>query len=267
MRNGHKDVDPAAMEVKLFTSPREVTDDDLRGCSVVVIDVLRSSATIVSALAAGAREVIPVLTPAEAGKLAGRSERGISLLCGEREGKKIDGFDLGNSPFEYTPDRVSGRILIFASTNGSGAILRARIAEKVYVGGFNNFSAIVKRLVEDKNPVVMICAGKLEQFAIEDFVCGGKFVTALESRSKHHLELSDGARAAALLHRHFDGRIPSLLKSSNHGRYLSSLGFDEDIEYCSRVDTHAIVPVFDEGKIRELKSDVSPLSEPAPSQA
>ncbi len=254
------------MQVKLFTSPREVTDDDLRGCSVVVIDVLRSSATIVAGLAAGAREVIPVLTPAEGGKLAGRSERGISLLCGERDGKKIDGFDLGNSPLEYTPQRVSGRILIFATTNGSPAILRARIAERVYVGGFNNFGAVTKRLVEDQNPVAIICAGQLEQFAIEDFVCGGKFVNALETRSKRGLELSDGARAAALLHRHFDGSITALLKSSSHGRSLASLGYEEDIEYCARVDAHSIVPMFVEGKIRGYRPDGSPIGEPTLSQ-
>jgi 2-phosphosulfolactate phosphatase len=255
-----------ALKVTLFTSPREVTDDDLRGCSVLVIDVLRSSSTIVTALAAGAREVIPVLSPAEAGKLAGRAERGISLLCGEREGRKIDGFDLGNSPMEYTPQKVGGRILIFASTNGSPAILRARVAEHVYVGGFNNFGAVVKRLVDDQLPVVIICAGKLEQFAIEDFVCGGKFVNALESRSKRALDLSDGARAAGVLHRHFDGSIPTLLHTSNHGRYLATLGCEADIDYCARVDTHSVVPMFIEGKIRGYKADGSPISESAPSQ-
>jgi len=266
MKNDNREQGSTTLDVKLFTSPREVTDDDLRGCSVVVVDVLRSSSTIVAGLAAGAREVIPVLTPAEGGKLAGRAERGISLLCGEREGKKIDGFDLGNSPLEYTPERVNGRILIFSSTNGSVAILRARVAEHVYVGGFNNFGAVIKRLIEDRNPVVVICAGKLEQFSIEDFVCGGKFINALETRTKRHLGLSDGARAAALLHRHFDGSIASLLKSSNHGRYLSSLGFDEDIDYCARVDVHPIVPTFVEGKIKGYKPDGSPLGESALSQ-
>jgi 2-phosphosulfolactate phosphatase len=250
-------------EVKLFTSPREVTDDDLRGCSVVVIDVLRSSSTIANALSNGAREVIPVLTPAEGSKLAGRAERSISLLCGEREGKKINGFDLGNSPTEYTAERVGGRILIFASTNGAPAILRAKLADRVYIGGFNNFGAVTKRLIEDRRPVVIICAGKLDQFAIEDFVCGGKFVNALETRVKRGLSLSDGARAASLLHRHFDGGIAALLKSSSHGRFLSTLGFDEDIDYCARVDTHFVVPMFVEGKIRGYKPDGSPISEPA----
>jgi 2-phosphosulfolactate phosphatase len=263
MKSETKASEQPPVDIKLFSTPREVTDDDLRGCSAVVVDVLRSSATIATALMAGAREVIPVLSPAEGGKLAGRAGRGISLLCGERDGKKIDGFDLGNSPLEYTGERVGGRILIFSSTNGAAAILRARAAEHVYVGGFNNFTAVVKRLVEDHSPIVIICAGKEEQFSIEDFVCGGKFVNALETRLKRGVTLSDGARAAALLHRHFDGSVSSLLKSSNHGKFLATLGFADDIDYCARVDTHPVVPMFVEGKVRGYKPDGSPLSDSA----
>lgn len=252
----------APLEINLFATPREVTDDDLRGCSAVVIDVLRSSSSIVSGLLNGAREVIPVLTPAEAGELASRAGRGVSLLCGEREGRKIDGFDLGNSPAEYSPERVGGRILIFSSTNGPAAVLRSRLADRVYIGGYNNFSAVLKRLTEDRKPVVIICAGKEGHFALEDFVCGGKFVVALETRLKRSVSLSDGARAAALLHRHFDGSTMSLLKSCAHGKYLMSLGAEEDIEFCAHMDTHPVVPMLIEGKIRGFQPDGSPL-EPA----
>jgi 2-phosphosulfolactate phosphatase len=217
-------------------------------------------------LMSGAREIIPVLTPAEAGELASRVGRGMSLLCGEREGRKIDGFDLGNSPYEYSPERVAGRILIFSSTNGPAAVLRARLADRVYVGAYNNFAAVLKRLHEDRKPVVVICAGKEGHFALEDFVCGGKFVVALETRFKRDVALNDGARAAALLHRHFDGSLISLLKSCEHGKYLMSLGAEEDIEYCARMDTHPVVPMLVEGKIRGFKTDGSPL-EPAISAA
>jgi 2-phosphosulfolactate phosphatase len=265
MNSKTKSADLPPLEIKLFTSPREVTEDDLRGCSAVVVDILRSSATIAAALANGAKEVIPVATPAEGGKLAGRSGRVGTLLCGERDGRKIDGFDLGNSPLEFTTERVGGRILFFTSTNGTAAILRARAAERLYVGGFNNFGAVVKRLAEDANPVVILCAGKLDQFAIEDFVGGGKFVSALEARLKRPVILNDGARAAALMYRHFDGGIPTLLKSSNHGQYLMTLGAEEDIEYCARLDTQVIVPVFEEGKIRGYKADGSPINESATS--
>ncbi|RPH96351.1 2-phosphosulfolactate phosphatase [candidate division KSB1 bacterium] len=255
------------LDVKLFATPREVTDDDLRGCSVVIVDVLRSSATIACALMSGAREIIPVLTPAEAGELASRAGRGMSLLCGEREGRKIDGFDLGNSPFEYTAERVNGRIIIFSSTNGSAAVVRSRLADHVYVGGYNNFAAVIKRIVDDRKPIVIVCAGKMDQFAIEDFVCGGKFIVALESKVKRGLTINDGARAASLLHKHFDGNIPNLLKNCNHGQLLMSLGAEQDIEYCSRLDIHPVVPMLVEGKIRGYKPDGSPLAEPTVNSA
>jgi len=261
MNNESGSTPASSLEIKLFVTPRTVTDDDLRGCSAVVIDVLRSSCSIACALSSGAREIIPVLTPAEAGQLASRMGKGTTLLCGEREGRKIDGFDLGNSPLEYTAERVAGRTLIFSSTNGTPALLRARAADHVYVGGFANVGAVVKRLVQDHKPIAIICAGKLEQFAIEDFVCGGKFVNLLENRMKRAVTLNDGARAAALLHRHFDGSIPTLLRSSGHGKFLTSLGFEEDIDYCARSDIHPVVPMLVEGKVRGYTPDGSPLIE------
>ncbi|MDD5088649.1 MAG: 2-phosphosulfolactate phosphatase [bacterium] len=267
MKPGERKSESSPLDIQLFVSPRNVTDDDLRGRSVVVVDVLRSSSTIAAALLNGAREIIPVQTPAEAGELASRSGRKQCLLCGEREGKKIDGFDLGNSPFEYEPERVVGRTLIFSSTNGAGAILRARAADHVYMGGFNNFTAVVKRVIEDRKPVVILCAGKLDQFAIEDFVCGGRFVNYFETRIRREVILNDGARAAALLHRHFDGSIKSLLQSCNHGQVLTSLDFQADIEYCARLDTHPVLPVFIEGKLRGYHPDGSPLGEPLISPA
>jgi 2-phosphosulfolactate phosphatase len=247
------------LEVRLFATPREVAEDDLRGCAVVVVDVLRSSSSMISGLMNGAREIIPVLSPAEAGELASRMGRDMSLLCGEREGRKIDGFDLGNSPYEYSPERVAGRILIFSSTNGPAAVLRARLADRLYVGGYNNFGAVLRRIHEDGKPVVVMCAGKEGHFAIEDFVCGGKFVVALETRFKRRVVLNDGARAAALLHRHFDGSLPSLLKSCEHGKYLLSLSAENDLEFCARMDTHPIVPMWIEGKIRGFNPDGTPL--------
>ncbi|MBU1984725.1 2-phosphosulfolactate phosphatase [bacterium] len=250
-------------EIKLFISPRNITDDDLRGCTTIVVDVLRSSSTIATALLNGAREIIPVQTPAGAGELASHSGRKQCLLCGEREGRKIDGFDLGNSPLEYDAERVAGRTLIFSSTNGSNAVLRARAADHVFVGGYNNFTAVAKRVLAEGKSVVVLCSGKLEQFAIEDFVCGGRFVNYFETRMRRDVVLNDGARAAALLHRHFDGSIESLLRSCNHGKFLTSLGCDEDIQYCARLDTHPVIPVFVEGKLRGYHPDGTPIGESA----
>ena len=249
------------VEIKVFSSPRESTEDDLRGCAVIVIDVLRSSSTIITAIMNGAREIIPVLTPAEVGELASKSGRGGALMCGEREGKKIEGFDLGNSPLEYSPDKVSGRIIIFASTNGAPMIVRARNADRIYIGGFNNFSAVLGLILKENRNIAILCSGQNEKFSIEDFVCAGRFVDALEIKLGERAELNDGARAAAQLYQQYRGQIGELLRISSHGKYLSSLGFSSDLDYCAKVDTVPIVPMFVEGKIRGFKPDGKPLNE------
>ncbi len=251
----------------LYATPREFTDDSLRGTVAVVIDVLRSSSTIASALTSGAREIIPVSSPAEAGELAQRAGRDATLLCGERDGRRIEGFDLGNSPFEYTADRVAGRTLVFASTNGSPVMVRSRISERVLIGGFNNFSAVVSNVVAAGKPVAILCAGRMEQFAIEDFICGGKFVSALQAQLKGEIELNDGARAASALYHHLNGNIANVLRDSTHGKYLASIGFEQDLDFCAQVDSLPVVPTLLEGKIRGLRPDGTPLGEPATAAA
>ena len=258
---------PVQPAIHLYATPREFTEDSLRGMTTVVIDVLRSSATIATALMSGAREVIPVTSPAEAGELAQKAGRDSTLLCGERDGKKIEGFDLGNSPIEYTAERVGGRTLIFASTNGSPVMVRARISDRVLVGGFNNFSAVVSSVLAAGKPVAILCSGRQEQFAIEDFVCGGKFVSALREQMRGSVYLNDGAKAASVLYEHLNGDIPGVLRDSSHGKYLASIGFADDLDYCAQVDSLAVVPTLLEGKIRGLRPDGTPLGEPATAAA
>ncbi|MBI5059587.1 2-phosphosulfolactate phosphatase [candidate division KSB1 bacterium] len=251
------------IEIKVYGSPREIVDDDLRGHSAVVIDVLRSSATITHALTNGAREVIPVVTPAEAGELASRTGRGVSLLGGERDGKKIEGFDLSNSPAEYSFDRVNGRIIVFASTNGAPTLVRARAAERVYLGGYNNYSVVLQRLIDDDRPVVLLCSGKLEHFSMEDFVCAGMFVEGLLDGLGARAQRSDSARAAQLLYEKYSSDIPALHRECSHGQFLARIGYDEDLEICARVDTHPIIPTFIEGKIKAFRLNGTPLTEVA----
>ena len=250
-----------AIEINVFGTPREITDDDLRGQSAVVIDVLRSSATITNALQNGAREVIPVVSPAEAGELASRTGRGVSLLGGERDGKKIEGFDLSNSPSEYTFDRVNGRIIVFASTNGAPTLVRARAAERVYLGGYNNYSALLQRLIDDARPVVFLCSGKLEHFSIEDFVCAGMYAAGLAQQLGKRAALSDSALAALSLYDRYSRDIVALHNECSHGRFLAQLGWSSDLEFCARVDTHPIIPTFIEGKIKAFRLNGSPLIE------
>jgi len=233
--------------IDLYFTPAKVSDEEIIGKTVVVVDILRASASIIRALQNGARGIIPTQSIDEATELAHSLGRENVLLCGEREGRKIDGFDLGNSPQEFKKKVVGGKVLIFATTNGSKAIVRAQGANTVLVGSFLNFRAIHRYLSKLDTDLAIICAGKLGKFALEDAVGGGMFVNHLLAT-----ELNDGAMAAqALYQRHFQD-ILGMLRSSRHGRYLIELGFADDLSYCSRLNLLNLIPKMEEGRLVKL---------------
>ncbi|MCC6477398.1 2-phosphosulfolactate phosphatase [bacterium] len=242
------------MKIRVYATPREVTDEDLRDSTAVVVDVLRASSTIITALENGAREVVPVATPAEAAELASKAGRANTLLGGEREGKMIEGFDLGNSPLEYASDKVSGRSIIFASTNGAPAIVRSKQAEDAIIASFNNHSAAVRFLRSAGRDVSIVCSGRYGKFSLEDFVYAGKLVEGLNGNGGGEVS-NDGSLAALELFHRYRSQLPELVRSCLHGRYLAQIGFDSDLNYCARVDSHDSVPILIEGKLRLAKSN------------
>ncbi len=167
--------------LNVYALPRYVEPVELAGGTVVVIDVLRASTTIIYALDAGAREVVPCLEIADAQKLADQLPTDEIVLGGEREGVLIDGFDLGNSPEDYTPDRVEGKTVIFTTTNGTRAMIHARMADEVLVGAFVNAGAIVDRLV-DREKVSILCAGTDGRISEDDAMVAGLLVDRLQRR-------------------------------------------------------------------------------------
>src|SRR5262249_40684648 len=200
----------------------------------VVIDVLRATTTLTVALGHGARRVEAVATPQDA--FARRQLTPHALLCGEREGRRIEGFDLGNSPFEYAVTAVSGRPLVFASTNGSLAILAASRARRRLLAAFVNLAAAVERVASEPR-VVIVCAGKLGGFALEDAACAGLLVERLVQRGAE----ADGAPAN--LPRRLAPRdaaeTRALVQGASHGRFLRGLGseFARDVEFCADLDS------------------------------
>ena len=204
-----------------------------RGSVAVVIDVLRASTTLTVGLANRARDVIPVATPEEALELKRREPD--ALLCGERDGRKIPGFDLGNSPREYAAEVVSGRTLIFASTNGSLAMIRARPARRRLLGCFLNANAVVESLAgEDR--VALVCAGKLKRFSLEDAAFAGWVTERLAARGARVED--ESARFARRLAPRDRFDVRALLEGSSHGRYLRALGpeFRRDVALCATLD-------------------------------
>ena len=207
----------------------------------VAIDVLRATSTLTIALDAGAARIVPVLRPEDAIEL--RARHPDTLACGEREGRKVPGFDLGNSPFEYTADRIAGRTLAFASTNGSRALRSLAGCHRVVLASFLNITAVAESL-ERAAWVRIVCAGQLGRFALEDAACAGRLCAALK-RTGARLE-GAAARAAVSLAPRGPAETRALLEGCSHGRTLRRLGaaFAADVEYCaaldSRSDVHAL---------------------------
>ncbi|HYM20407.1 MAG TPA: 2-phosphosulfolactate phosphatase [Candidatus Kapabacteria bacterium] len=240
-------------KVKVYFSPANLDELLLRDKTIVVIDVLRASTTITYAMAAGAREIIPVESVAQAMKIVGNLFSTSTILCGERGGKRIEGFKLGNSPAEYTKDVVEGKSLILTTTNGAVALTKAKYARHCFVTSFVNLSASVKVLSElkdlEENGLTIICSGREEDFSIEDALCAGMLVKELSSPLK--LELTDSARTVLSIAKQYKKDILKTMQESDHGKYLSSIGLGDDIVTASKIDSVPIVPVLEQTAIRK----------------
>ncbi len=240
------------MDVNLYTKAKEFSEVQAKGTHVVMIDVLRASSTIVHACANGIERIIPACEVEDATKLAQTLEKKHTLLGGEREGHMIEGFDLGNSPLEYTSEVVKGKTLIFSTTNGTVAVGQSAAAKGIIVGCFLNLSAVSTHLLSLRpKKIAFLCAGSQGQLALEDFVCGGLMVRKLSQGYRGKLTLNDGAVAARILADTMTD-IGEVVRGSTHGRRLAELGFENDLEFCSRIDEYGTVPVVIEGRISGL---------------
>ncbi len=243
------------MNIDLYFTPLQIQDElALQNKTVIVVDVLRASTTIATALKNGARVIIPTASVENAVKYASTLEPDSFLLCGERGGKIIDGFHLGNSPFEYTEEKVKGKTLIYASTNGSVAITKTKYAKHSIVAGFVNISEVVRFVKENSNDILILCSGKLNRFCIEDAVCGGMIAFLLTNgKSRKRLNMSDSVVASVKLYKSYRKNLLKMLKESEHGRFLIGLGFEDDLRVASEVDSIQIIPVYSDGVIKALR--------------
>jgi 2-phosphosulfolactate phosphatase len=237
------------MKLDCYLTPSEVTEAVLKSRVVVIIDVLRSCTTIAYALLNGAEKIIPAGTVEAATKLMSSLDRQSTLLCGERDGKKVSGFDLGNSPLEYTREAVAGKTLVFASTNGTKLMSRGIKAEEQLVCSFVNVGQVVARLGSQGVQPVILCSGTSGKFSMEDSVCAGMVAHGLMQCSSDSWDLNDGAKAAVALHEKWGSDIYGVVSGSSHGKYLLELGFGLDLEVCARVDSVPVLCVLKEGRI------------------
>lgn len=237
------------MNIDVAFTPDEVTPSDLVHSVVVVIDVLRATSTIVEALANGARMVVPVPGTDEAVRIAQNIGRGDVLLCGERRSRPIEGFDLGNSPREFTADRVGGKTLVMTTTNGTPALALSASARRTLIASFLNLDAVADAIVADGGPAVIMGAGRERRFALEDAVCAGALVNRVSSRLAEPPTLNDTAIAAARLAEAEEADLVDLLRNTAAGRQLIDAELGDDIPFCAMVNRHAIVPELHDRQI------------------
>ncbi len=236
------------MNIDLAFAPHELEKKDCRGKTVVVIDALRATSSMIVGFENGCSGFIPVSTVEEARKMVADGKDSNFLLGGERRAMPIEGFHLGNSPRDYYPERVRGKIVVMTTTNGTPALLAAHNAAEVLIGAFLNLSALTRRLEKAGRDVVIACAGEKGLFCLEDTVCGGAVVDGLE-KAGVPVSKSDAALAAKVLFEYCEGDILGMLTACEWGRYLESIGLRKDVRICAQIDSSQLVPVYREGKV------------------
>lgn len=250
--------------LNVYALPKYVASEELAGGTVVVIDVLRASTTIVHALEAGATEVIPCQEVEEARAVAGRMPGDGVVLGGERGGLPIDGFDLGNSPREYLPDRVEGKTVVFTTTNGTRAMLHARQADRVLIGAFVNAAALIEQLVGQQQ-IHLLCAGTRDQIGRDDVLLAGMLVDRIGRQGEQIYQQNAQALTARETWLHSFAlpraigaeplepeRLAKQLSDSPGGKNLLEIGLEEDILAAAQIDRFSSVPELDteENRIR-----------------
>lgn len=238
----------AARRLDAVFLPSLVAAEQLRGQAVVLIDVLRATSTIVTALCHGAVQVIPCAEIEQAREMVAQfPPRG--LLGGERKGLRIEGFDLGNSPLEYTPAAIGGRTILLATTNGTPAIQVCREAEAVWIASFANVQAIAEK-VRDEPHVTFLCAGTDRRITGEDVLLAGCAIerclaTGSEFQCDDQAALAVGAWRDASRRTAAGESLADILAHTHGGRNLVKNGLRADIDYCAVIDRFDVAPRFD----------------------
>lgn len=233
----------------LFTtlSPALLNLYEIKNATVVVIDVLRATSTIATALYNGASAVIPVDSVQECISIGKQLH---AITAGERDGKVAEGLQYGNSPFEYPESFIKAKTLVLTTTNGTKLLHMAldQGAQSIITGSFSNLDAVCAYLIEQKNPVTLACAGWKDRVNIEDTLFAG----AIIEKIKDHFSIAcDSSIMANRLYLEAQNDLFAFMKNNNASHYLrlSAFGLEKDIMHCMTPNTANVVPIYHEGKL------------------
>lgn len=216
---------------------------DVKNSIVVIIDVLRATSTICTALYNGATKVIPVASVEECVNI-GRQLGAIT--AGERDGRIADGLLHGNSPFEYSRDFIEDKTLVLTTTNGTRLLHMAKDAIQIITGSFPNISAVCDYLVAQQQPVILGCAAWKDRVNMEDTLFAG----AVVNRIRDHFDVGcDAAIGAETMYNTAKGDIYTYMEQASHYKRLASYGLEKDIRYCLTPDGANVLPLFRNGEL------------------
>ena len=228
-----------ARRLHVCLQQENIRAEDLSGKTVVLIDVIRATSTIITALAAGAREARCFATVGQVFAARRRLAGAPLLLCGERNCHRVRGFDLGNSPRDFTPQRCSGHTLLISTTNGTRALRLTHHARRVLLGAFLNLSAVAGCLADVRSDVVLLCAGTKGVRSEDDVACAGAIAAKLVGAFAFSSTVAEAVRSWRRML-----RAPvKFLRATEGGKPLLPLGLERDLRDVARRDRTLVVPV------------------------
>lgn len=233
------------MKLDVVFLPKDTTGMNLSNKVCIVLDVFRATTCIVTAMANGCNRIVPVLAIEDAHTLS--SQIGPVLLAGERQSIKIEGCDIGNSPFEFCPDKVKGKTIVMTTTNGTVAIKATEGAYRTLIGSFLNAKAVCLQAKKYEKDILIVCAGTDGLFSLEDTLFAGLLVQLL--RLEDEMIMTDSARGALLMYTAAKDNLVETAVDSRNGKRLYDMDRMDDVEYCFRIDMLNVVPQYIEGTI------------------
>ena len=235
------------MKIDIIISADDIIESKLENKIAVVIDMFRATSVIVTALNNGCEEVIPFLTIEETLESSEELNREEYILGGERRAVKIDGFDLSNSPVEYTKEVVENKKVLITTTNGTRTLTKSNSAKRIIIAAMINAKAVADKLLEINEDVVIINAGTNGNFSMDDYICSGYIINEM-LKVDNNIELTDISKTANIIYEN-NSDIISYVKEATHYSVMKSLELDNDIEYCMKKSIVNNVPEYKDGKI------------------
>lgn len=215
---------------------------DLKGKNAVIVDILRATSCMVTAMAYGIAEIIPVASVEECKAL---QAKGLPAAA-ERDGSKVAGFDLDNSPFSYMAENLKNKTIAVTTTNGTHALVKSLSAETVLVGAFLNISAVSQFIIDSNRDTVVVCAGWKGNFNLEDTLFAG----ALATKVKDNFDIGQDSTIAAInLYESNKNDLLTFVNKSQHVKRLANLNIHKDIAFCLSFDEYKSLPVYKENRL------------------